>query len=206
MGDRANIYLEMPDEYGEPRGIYLYTHYYGEEWAEKLREALEFGRGRWNDAQYLARIITSRVFSDLVDSELGGGISLVMGDNDNYPIIVCDLINNQVSRADEGSERDRSSRYAVKSFADFVEQERPECDGPVQLWKLERTGGVGYDENAGFIVAASTEESARDIAGRAAADEGSSTWWDTRLSSCVLIGAATDDLPSGVVQSNFRAG
>ena len=123
MSDRANIYLEMPGEDDQPSGIYLYTHYYGREWPEMLREALEFGRGRWNDEQYLARIIISRVFADLTDSELGGGVSLRIGDN-NHPIIVCDLIKREVSFSTNGGERDCWVRRSHLSFVDYVKQDR----------------------------------------------------------------------------------
>lgn len=123
MGDRANIYLEMPGKDGQPDGIYLYTHYYGRTWPERLREALEFGRGRWNDDQYLARIITSRVFADLVDDETGGGVSIRLCDNEHL-IIVCDLIRREVSFATEGGERDAWARRGHLSFADYVRQDR----------------------------------------------------------------------------------
>lgn len=119
MGDRANVYMEMPGPDGEPQGIYLYTHWSGSRWPDTLREALEFGRGRWTDDQYLARIITSRMFSDLVNDEVGGGLSLQIGDNE-HQIIVCDLINQEVSFAREDSERNRETRYGHKSFADYI--------------------------------------------------------------------------------------
>ena len=123
MGNRANIYMEMPRSYGrdpEHGGVYLYTHWDGDEWPEALRQALAFGRERWGDDQYLARIITTRVFADLT-STTGGGLSLVIGDN-SYPIIVADLINQEVSFADEGEEADPTKRYARMSFADYVAQ------------------------------------------------------------------------------------
>jgi hypothetical protein len=41
MGDRANIYLVDNRDAG--RGIYLYTHWNGYEWPEKLRQALAAG-------------------------------------------------------------------------------------------------------------------------------------------------------------------
>lgn len=122
MGDRANIYLEMLDKEEQPDGIYLYTHYYGYEWPERLREALEFGRGRWHDDQYLARIIISRVFADLVNNETGGGVSLRLCDNE-HPIIVCDLINQWVSFADPDSEREQTGRGGM-SFTDYIKQDR----------------------------------------------------------------------------------
>lgn len=123
MGDRANIYLEMPGKDGEPDGIYLYTHYYGHKWPEMLRQALEFGRGRWTDDQYLARIITSQVFSDIQNDETGGGLSLRIGDNEHL-VTVCDLIGREVSFATEGGERDAWARRGHMPFADYVSQSR----------------------------------------------------------------------------------
>lgn len=123
MGDRANIYLEMPGKGEQPDGIYLYTHGHGYGWPEQLREALEFGRGRWDDDQYLARIIASRVFADLVNDETGGGISLRLCDNE-HPIIVVDLINQTVSFAEEDAETDSNQRYSVLPFGDYVNQGR----------------------------------------------------------------------------------
>lgn len=124
MGDRANIYIEMPTSYDsrtEPGGVYLYTHWMGSEWPEALRKALEFGRGRWSDESYLARIITSRVFADLVESETGGGLSLILTDNE-YSIIVVDLIGQTVSFADAGDEKFKTKRYGTRSFEEFVAQ------------------------------------------------------------------------------------
>lgn len=123
MGDRANIYLEMPGKNDEPDGIYLYTHWSGYAWPERLREALIFGRGRWNDDQYLARIITSRVFADLANDVTGGGVSLRLCDN-GYPIIICDLLKQEVSFAEEGEERDPAHRRGHTSFEEYVEQDQ----------------------------------------------------------------------------------
>ncbi|HEY2193637.1 MAG TPA: hypothetical protein VGH76_15270 [Actinomycetospora sp.] len=126
MGDRANIYLELPTGYApdSPKGgVYLYTHWNGSEWPERLREALAFGANRWTDDQYLARIITSRVFADLVDGEMGGGLSLALGDN-SHPIIVVEVADQTVSFADEDDETDRDKRYGRVSFAEYVAQVR----------------------------------------------------------------------------------
>jgi hypothetical protein len=123
MGDRANIYLEVPKSYGpeaERGGIYLYTHWKGHRWPEALRLALEFGRERWDDDIYLARIITTRVFADLTDTT-GGGLSLVISDN-SYPIIIADLVNQTVSFAEEGEEATPALRYGTRTFAEFVGQ------------------------------------------------------------------------------------
>ena len=127
MGNRANIVLLTPTGYGPDHGlgaIYLYTHSFGDQWPEALREALEFGRSRWDDDQYLARIIVSRVFTRLTDETTGGGISLRIGDN-SYPLIVCNLRTNTVGFTQEGHElADLSTDPHTLSFADYVAQDR----------------------------------------------------------------------------------
>lgn len=126
MADRANIMLVMPKSYGpkqENGGIYLYTHWSGYTFPEKLRLALDFGRSRWNDDQYLARIITSRVFEDIHDDTTGGGVGLTIGDNEpGRPVIVVDLINNTVSFAAAGDEGYPHKRYGHMSIVDYAAQ------------------------------------------------------------------------------------
>jgi hypothetical protein len=128
MGDRANIMLVMPKSYGPKAtngGVYLYTHWAGHDFPEMLRKALDFGRGRWNDDQYLARIIMSQVFEDIHDDTTGGGIGLTIGDNEpNRPVLVVNLINNTVSFAAEGDEGHPARRYGQLTFAEYVEQEQ----------------------------------------------------------------------------------
>ncbi len=116
MGDRANIYLIDTDD--KTRGIYLYTHWSGSAWGARLREALAKGRDRWGDPQYLARIITSHVFSDLTGNT-GGGISTHIGDN-GHDIWVCDLTQDTVARATEGSEGDPEAWRLAMSFEDYI--------------------------------------------------------------------------------------
>lgn len=130
MGNRANIMLVLPKSYGpkaQNGGVYLYTHWAGHDFPEMLREALDFGRGRWNDDQYLARIITSRVFRNLVDDTTGGGIGLTIGDNEvGRPVLVVNLINNTVSFAAPGDEGHPARRYGQMTFEQYVEQDRAE--------------------------------------------------------------------------------
>jgi len=119
MGDRANIYLV--DTNSERCGIYLYTHWDGTEWPERLCKALIVARPVWNDPEYCARIIVREVFSDY-DGLKGGGISTRLGDNE-HPIIVCDLPLQIVAYAHEGQERDGETWYGALTFADYVAQE-----------------------------------------------------------------------------------
>lgn len=118
MGDRANIYLHDSDK--SATGMYLYTHWGGTEWPEKLQEALKFGEERWGDEIYLARIIASRVFRDDVDKLTGSGLSTEIGDN-SYPLLCVDLLRSQVGLCKEALDRsNRDNWTGVMSFADFV--------------------------------------------------------------------------------------
>jgi hypothetical protein len=71
MGDRANVYVHE----GDRPGVYLYTHWEGSTLPQTVVRALYRGRGRWDDVQYLTRIIFSEMIQDDVLSETGFGIS-----------------------------------------------------------------------------------------------------------------------------------
>lgn len=123
MGDRANIYLIDNDDTTD--GIYLYTHWNGYEWPERLRQALEFGRDRWSDPTYLARIITSKVFAELENSTTGGGLSTMLTDNE-YDIIVVNLLTQRVAFAPPGKEGDPGTWSNVQTFEEFVNNKSAE--------------------------------------------------------------------------------
>lgn len=81
MGERGNIELIYPDG----NSVWFYTHWRGYKLSEIVAMGLHRGAGRWNDPDYLARII----FCELVPvdehySETGFGISTAQGDY-NYP-------------------------------------------------------------------------------------------------------------------------
>lgn len=81
MGDRGNIVVQDRD--GK---IYLYTHWYRYDLANRLRKALSRARDRWNDTPYLTRVI----FDDMVDGDrglTGFGISPVLTDGDETFIV-----------------------------------------------------------------------------------------------------------------------
>ena len=71
------------------------------------------------------------------------------------------------------------------------------------FWLLGRLDKVHYDEFKGFVVLAPSEESARLIACKSCADEGSHVWMDKDLSSCESMTVQDRD---GVVLSSFNAG
>ena len=75
MGDRANVIVHDGAE-----TVCLYTHWAGTELPETLQAALIRGRERWDDAQYLARIIFCEMVKGCEMSVLGYGISQTPGD------------------------------------------------------------------------------------------------------------------------------
>ena len=71
MGDRGNVNVVS----GENDDVWLYTHGNGSELEQIVREALKRGKSRWDDAQYLARIIFCEMVKDDVLGLTGYGIT-----------------------------------------------------------------------------------------------------------------------------------
>ncbi len=80
MGDRANVFVTG---WGGETGVYLYTHWDGTDLPETLRSALQRGQGRWDDVQYLARIIFCEMVAGLERELTGYGISSRVGDGES---------------------------------------------------------------------------------------------------------------------------
>ena len=85
MGDRGNIFVRESADEGETRGVYLYSHWGGEELPLVLKRALS-RKQRWDDGPYLTRIIFDEMTAGQHGTETGFGISATLGDNE-YPII-----------------------------------------------------------------------------------------------------------------------
>ena len=77
MGDRANIVVKSGGEQ-----VCLYTHWSGSSLGEALQEALKL-RTRWEDFQYLTRIIFCQMVKSDEDSTTGYGITQNVWDGDN---------------------------------------------------------------------------------------------------------------------------
>lgn len=75
MGDRGNIELKY-----QKGAIYLYSHWGGSELGDVLKNALIRGKERWDDSQYLGRIIFSEMIKDDVMGLTGYGLSPSIGD------------------------------------------------------------------------------------------------------------------------------
>jgi len=105
MGDRANI------EFKEVNGgkLFFYTHWRGFEYMKSaLKNALERNE-RWDDDQYLARIIFCEVIKDAHDETTGFGLSTTLCDNNNS-IIEVD-VKSQTVKIEED----------IYSFQEFIE-------------------------------------------------------------------------------------
>ncbi len=116
MGDRANIFISEPTKENPKNGIYFYSHYGGNELIIDLKNALIRGKNRWDDSQYLNRIIFSEMIKNSVLDETGFGLSTKIGDN-SYNIIVVNPEEKTVGLAHEGNE---PLVFHIWSFENFV--------------------------------------------------------------------------------------
>ncbi len=116
MGDRANIYV-VQHPVGPPKGgVYLYTHWGGEDLPRVVQAALKRGRDRWDDECYLARILLSQMTRGDAMGTTGVGITTYLTDND-YPILVIDTDSATVGFARPGKE---PKCFVSYSFEDFL--------------------------------------------------------------------------------------
>jgi len=91
MGNRASIVVKSQTDQ-----VVLYTHWNGDELIDVAKKSLNRGKSRWNDLQYLARIIFSDMIAGDERSTTGFGISGRIGAGDDKVITIC-LHNQAVS-------------------------------------------------------------------------------------------------------------
>jgi hypothetical protein len=84
MGDRANVIIKSGDEQ-----VCLYTHWNGYRLQDVVRDALKRATSRWEDTQYLARIIFCEMVKDDLMGLGGFGISQTVHDNERPLITIC---------------------------------------------------------------------------------------------------------------------
>jgi len=111
MGDRANIVVKQDDG----TRIYLYTHWRGYELPGILQAALERGSDRWDDLQYLSRIIFQQMMGGDTGTT-GFGISAAPGDNE-HPYLVVDCDAQTVTVESVGCFKAPASVLSFKDFA-----------------------------------------------------------------------------------------
>jgi len=102
MGDRGQIKI------GD---VYLYTHWDGSNLKQTLKRALE-KQWRWDDIEYLPRIIFEEMIGKEKGTETGFGIGTIQHGDLDYPLIIVDVDNKTII---EGKEE--------LSFRDFIEKE-----------------------------------------------------------------------------------
>lgn len=119
MGDRGNIVVQE----SEGERVYLYGHWSGHDMPEILRSALARGKDRWDDPQYLARII----FCEMTKSHpytdtTGFGITSSLHDNE-HPIIVVDCekqeIRLEAAPKQAWSAPKKPKTWTLQSYADL---------------------------------------------------------------------------------------
>jgi hypothetical protein len=95
MGDRGNIVVR-----GHGSEVFLYTHWHGYDVPELARRALA-KRWRWNDPQYLTRIVFDTMTEGQSGEETGFGITSVLCDN-GHPLFIVDCDKQQVFLEGDG--------------------------------------------------------------------------------------------------------
>jgi hypothetical protein len=111
MGDRGQI--RVKDERG--RLVYLYTHWGGTELKEMLQSALQ-KKWRWDDAEYLTRIIFETMVGDSHGDETGFGIGLSAHFDIEHPIIEVDVGKQMVVFYDDKGEQKLGTEFTFESF------------------------------------------------------------------------------------------
>ncbi len=120
MGDRGNVFFVGGKVGKSFEGVYMYSHWGGGVLPAIVRAALERGKGRWGDPQYLARIIFCEMIQEDVLSETGFGLGTEIGDNE-HPIVRIDDEKQRVSFHEEGNERDPKDKgIASWSYAEYL--------------------------------------------------------------------------------------
>lgn len=83
----------------------------------------------------------------------------------------------------------------------------------MNLYVLNRIGPdgetefvAGFDEAAGFVVAAKDVDQARELVRERAGDEGPLVWDDSLQTECHLIGVAFEGQAAGILMRDFHSG
>jgi len=107
MGDRAQVFMKKEK-------VYLYTHWGSYELLKTVQNAMMRGKERWDDPEYLARIIFCEMLGDDTKGLTGLGIG---GDkhNDINRLITVDTENEEVSHKGDGDD-------FKCSFQEFVDK------------------------------------------------------------------------------------
>jgi hypothetical protein len=114
MGARAQVHIQ-------DNGVYLYTHWGSGSIVEDVQTALasEAGQNRFDDPDYLARIIFEVIKDGDTTGETGFGIGTTeVGDNDLLITVDCNERSVTVSRDDwsNGGRKRVNNTYRLSDF------------------------------------------------------------------------------------------
>ena len=111
MGDRANVGIRSCGE-----EVWLYTHWLGSDLPEIVAAALDKGRDRWDQAEYLARIVFQAMLGE-DKGNTGFGIWTSPPDNE-HDLIVLD-VDAQLVLTFKASSRDHKPVGGPKTSRTF---------------------------------------------------------------------------------------
>jgi hypothetical protein len=132
MGDRGQVRIVSE---GSP-DLYFYTHREASNLPEIVASALERGRSRWNDPEYLSRIIFSEMIKDSVMDLTGFGICgsqhddvwIVVEVYYDHKTVCVRTINYEEVDFDSSNWRDQvnwDSKWETSSYDLFIAQYAP---------------------------------------------------------------------------------
>lgn len=101
MGDRGQVYIE--DE-----KVYLYTHWEAKKLPKIVGNALA-RKQRWDDPEYLARIIFNEMTKNDIKGELGFGIGTIKHE-DIWRLITVNC-ENQIVRVDDNNKLGQENTF-----------------------------------------------------------------------------------------------
>jgi hypothetical protein len=118
----ANVFVRE-NEQGD--GVYLYAHDAGMALPQITQAALRRFPDRWDDPQYLARIIFSAMIRDDLDSELNFGISATLREGRDR-VLVVDTVAQEVRYQDERTDPPHIlARIPIEQFVGRAAQAWP---------------------------------------------------------------------------------
>ncbi len=128
MGDRANIVIEADEKSAFPHPVFFYTHWRGSEARLTLQAALIRGKGRWDDEQYLARIIFCEMIQANPLELTSYGISTRICDNE-HPLVCVRVGEQKVQLRARQDEDLTGTPTKVWTFEEYVAATKEELQG-----------------------------------------------------------------------------
>jgi len=114
MGDRAQVHIVANKDKEYNHDVWLYTHWHGTGLVNVVSRAISRGE-RWNDAEYLTRII----FSEMVKEDVRGDTGYGIGNHqhgDVYRVITIDVDEQKVTV--DGWHRMNNGTYYFDEFGE----------------------------------------------------------------------------------------